>query len=350
MAAVWLLAGAAVWVQSYELRNRRLVLGEESLLGTTPLIRAPLAMGSYRLTLRKSGFDDVCYPIKIGREEHWDGCLRETSVPIWLPPKDTVHRELCYVPAGWYSSGGDPELETSLPKRRIWLDGFFMQRFPVQMHEYVDFLNDLIRRDRREDAHKAAPRARESDALLIEYTNDMFLVNVDQERLPVHSIDWHSANLYTQWYTEQTGVLWRLPNELEWEKSARGVDARTFPWGDFSDPSWACMRDSHQGSRDLVSVDQFAIDESPYGIRGLGGNVIDWTSSVYQQSGPELSDGCISFKESEAEEASEMVYKGGCWYFGSRFMRSADRHNISAQHRGNLIGFRMVCSVSELST
>jgi serine/threonine-protein kinase len=176
------------------------------------------------------------------------------------------------------------------------------------------------------------------------------LVDVDQERLPVHSIDWHSANLYTQWYTQKTGALWRLPNELEWEKSARGVDGRFFPWGDFPDPSWACMRDSHQASRDLVSVDQFAIDESPYGVRGLGGNVIDWTSSVYQQSGPELSDGCISLEEREVDDTSEMVYKGGCWYFGSRFMRSADRHNISAQHRGNLIGFRMVCSVSELST
>jgi formylglycine-generating enzyme required for sulfatase activity len=39
-----------------------------------------------------------------------------------------------------------------------------------------------------------------------------------------------------------------------------------------------------------------------------------------------------------------MVYKGGCWYFGERFMRVADRHAISAQHRGNLIGFRMAYS------
>ena len=306
-------------------------------------------MGSYRLTLRCSGRADVYYPVKIGREEHWDGRLRDDPVPIWLPGDDQLADDLCYVPTGWYMSGGDPELETSLPERRVWLEGFFMKRFPVQMHEYVEFLNDLVRSGQPEEARSAAPRARESDASLIEYHEGLFSVAPDQETLPVHSIDWHSAHSYTQWYAQRTGVRWRLPNELEWEKAARGVDGRFFPWGHFADPSWGCMRDSHQGNREVVSVERFPVDESPYGVRGLGGNVIDWTSSVYQKLGPEVHQGRVSALVEVPDDDAEVVYKGGCWYFGSRFMRSADRHHISAHHRGNLIGFRMVCSLADLA-
>ena len=339
---------AEIWIQSYELQNRRLVLGEASLLGMTPLIQVPLAMGSYRLTLKKQGFDDVYYPVNIAREDHWNSCLQEVSVPVWLPPKDTMSEDLCYVPAGWYESGGDLEVETSLTKRQIWLDGFFMKRFPVTMREYIEFLNDMIDMGHVKEAHNAIPKERDSDRLLLDYKDGKFQIEADKKNLPVHSIDWHSAQRYTQWYSKKVGQLWRLPSEFEWEKAARGVDGRFFPWGNFADPSWGCMRDSHQGSRNVSSIETFPVDESPYGVRGLAGNIIDWTSSLYQKTGTQIQNGCVVDAQENVQVDSEMVYKGGCWYFGSRFMRAADRHSMSANHRGNLIGFRMVCSLNEV--
>ena len=182
----------------------------------------------------------------------------------------------------------------------------------------------------------------------MEWKDGTFVCDPQQAQKPVHSITWFSAHRYTVWYAQQTDLPWRLPTEMEWEKAARGVDGRFFPWGDASDPSWACMRDSHVGSRDAVSVEMYPIDESPYGIRGLGGNVMDWTSSLYRKSGPILKNGRVLPEEQTILPDSEVVYKGGSWYFGSRFMRAADRHAISAQHRGNLIGFRMACSLSDV--
>ena len=60
-------------------------------------------------------------------------------------------------------------------------------------------------------------------------------------------VDWHGAQAFAAWESARTGQPWRLPRELAWEKAARGVDGRFYPWGDGFDPSWASMRRSHRG-------------------------------------------------------------------------------------------------------
>ncbi|MCP5024823.1 MAG: formylglycine-generating enzyme family protein, partial [Actinomycetia bacterium] len=93
---------------------------------------------------------------------------------------------------------------------------------------------------------------------------------------PVLNVDWYCATAYAAWHAARTGQPWRLPWDFEWEKAARGVDGRIFPWGDGIDPTYACFRDSHPGRPLPQLVDSFPLDVSPCGVRGLGGNVRDW--------------------------------------------------------------------------
>ena len=79
---------------------------------------------------------------------------------------------------------------------------------------------------------------------------------------PVVLIDWGGAKAYAAWLTQRTRQRWRLPMSLEWEKAARGVDGRIFPWGSFLDPSWCCIRQSHRGAPSIVPIHRYPSDVS----------------------------------------------------------------------------------------
>lgn len=348
--------GADVWLQEYTSHNNRLVAKTIRNLGKTPLQNISLAMGSYRLIIKKPGFEDVLYPIYIERQEHWKSWYDQADSGIWLPPKNSLDTKDKYVPAGWHWNGGDPALPTSLPRRRIWIDGMIFRCFPVRNIEYMDFLNDLIDAGNSDLALKYAPRERssspESGGMTFHVQRNGYFgfgpgqSNKTFANEPVSLVDWHSATAYSKWFSTKQNHSWRLPHEFEWEKAARGVDGRLYPWGDFVDPSWACMRDSHKGNRRPAPVNAYPIDESPYGIRGMGGNIIDWTNTIYQKEGPFIEQGKPKHLSNHQGNIDiEMVYKGGSWYFGDRFLRCADRHSMSANHRGNLIGFRLARTV-----
>ena len=271
--------GARVRLSRYVERHRRLVEAAPVDLGVTPLHAVPLAMGRYLCRLQLEGHVEVRYPIWIERQQHWDGVAPggETPVPIVLPPHGALGPDEVGVAAGWFWAGGDATAYQSLPRQRVWVDGFVIQRFPI-------------------------------------------VAEPTSQGLPRVHVSWHEAMGLAEVWRQRTGQGWRLPTELQWEKAARGVDGRYFPWGDHFDPTWCNVHDSAEVPG-LAPVDAFEVDESPYGVRGMAGNVRDW---------------CVDGGELR-------IVRGGAWNAPDpRLARAAYRTTRPAHTRQPRVGVRLV--------
>ncbi len=346
-------AGATIELFRYATIGRREVPVRAGEFGPTPVVEAPLAMGSWLLVLRAPGCHDVRYPVEIRRLHNWDGIRPDASTPtvIRLPRLGELAPEDIYVPPGWFRVGGDPDAASGLPAARMWADGFVLRRHPVQKFEFITFLNALLDAGREEEALRWAPRDRPTrvdvpGALLYPRGKDgrFRLDPLDSDgdpwlpSWPVFCIDRASAGAYAAWFAQATGLPWRLPHELEWEKAARGVDGRWFPWGDGFDPSRCHMRVS-QAERPIPrAVGSFPLDESPYGAREMAGLIRQWCANDFAQPG--ANDGRIVPAVS-GQEGSLASLRGGFWAGVERVCRGASRLGEVPTVRVNGIGFRV---------
>jgi formylglycine-generating enzyme required for sulfatase activity len=186
-------------------------------------------------------------------------------------------------------------------------------------------------------------------------------------QLPNHpqvGISWYEALAFTRWLTETLrrwpetpeeiarllaqGWQFTLPSEAEWEKAARGADARIYPWGNKPDTNCANYRDTGIGATSAVGC--FPGGASPYRVEELSGNVWEWTRSLWGKnwSKPEFrypyrfNDGRENLK---ASDDYARAVRGGAFDLLGHLLRSAFRlGNFPDFHRLIGSGFRVVFS------
>ena len=125
------------------------------------------------------------------------------------------------------------------------------------------------------------------------------------------------------------------------------MDGRFYPWGDHFDPSWCAMTDSHRGRRLLAQVDDYPVDTSVYGIRGMAGNVEDWCLDLHEPASPKVVDQVVRIPD-PAPDASPLEHRslrGGTWSGDARRCRSALRLRNDHRGRDTGTGFRLVFRV-----
>jgi serine/threonine-protein kinase len=352
-------AGARVTLKRYEVIDRYLTLDEATTrAGTTPIEALDIPRGSYLLIITAPGYREVRYPVAIGRGERWDGVRPgdASPYPIHLLRDDELGPEDMYVPAGWFIVGGDPRAGESLPRQRAWLDGFVIRKHPVINGDYVEFLNALIAEGRADEALRCCPReppgANVNDSTLLAYRRDeltgLYALRSPESdhALPVVFIDWHAAMAYAAYVARRTGLPWRLPSELEWEKAARGVDGRFMPWGDHVEPTWACVAGSHRERKRIMPVDDYLTDVSPYGVRGMAGNVRDWCVDRWSLEGPPVSGGVVQVEAASNDDDSYRPIRGGAWISAGDLSRLSVRYAERPSCLHGVLGFRLARTVA----
>jgi serine/threonine protein kinase/formylglycine-generating enzyme required for sulfatase activity len=345
--------GAQVEIFRYVEHDRLLVPEPFGPKRTTPLKALELPMGSYLFVLSRPGHLPVRYPVHIRREEHWDGVppREREPFPIRLPGPDELGEGEIYVPAGWFWAGADPA-HPDMPRERVWCDPFVILRNPITNREYAEFVNELNRSFRNDDATRHAPGA---GKIFGRFTKPLYELDrsgtyrlsneapMEAWDWPVVLVDWKSAGAYASWRALREGRSWWLPHELEWEKAARGVDGRAFPFGGYLDPTWAAMGESFVGKPEPVAVGAFASDDSPYGLRGAAGNVREWCRDRFHPRGPRTEGQRITSDRSPAVAGGNYrAVRGGGWASRAEDCRTTSRTAQLEEDRVADVGFRLL--------
>lgn len=246
----------------------------------TPTVMESLPPGHYLVILYREGHEAVRRPVRLVRGE-------TVEIRLALPKQGEVPRGFVLVPEGAYRAG-PAAVEATLPE-------FAMARFEVTAGEYLEFLNDPASvAERAAGGVVRAPRdATHGQPLWPQDPSGTFALPAGlRPDLPVAQIDLEDARAYAAWVGRAHPVAgWQfdLATAAEWEKAARGVDGRIYPWGNGFDPALCAMRDSVADAP--APVGAFPADESPYGVRDLAGSVAEWTLTGDDKNGYQVKGG-----------------------------------------------------------
>ncbi len=205
------------------------------------------------------------------------------------------------VPAGKFIFGDDDERSPN-KRQEVDLPAFYIDATEVSNGQYSRFVTAQRHADPDSENFKTNPN------------------------LPVTGVTLEDAKAFCSW----AGA--RVPTEPEWEKAARGIDGRIYPWGNPPLPS----------PGKLVAVDAYPERQSPYRALNMSGNAAEWTVSEFPVTDRELDD--MRKNTGRAE-----VSRNWCNVKGGSFLLEMDLFSRVYMRRGwptnqasPIIGFRCV--------
>ncbi len=222
---------------------------------------------------------------------------------------------MLFITGGIFQMGVEdaPEDADNGPARQVELDSFYLDQFEVSVQQYADFLNRL-------GANHNACNGVDCAVTLVSTTFTNLLNNLGvfearpgTGRYPATWITWEGAATYC------ASVNARLPTEAEWEYAARGVDGRSYPWGNATPilHETAVFNNNPDQSasvffgRAFVRVDSLPNGASPFGVFGMAGGVAEWVQDWYDPDS--YSQPLPAGGYNDDASSGLKVLRGGSW-------------------------------------
>ncbi len=229
-------------------------------------------------------------------------------------------------------------MEDEQPVHTVYLDSYFMDRYPVTNRQYREFI-------------LANPEWQKgqinSEYYDVNYLSDWKGNNFPRGKgnHPVTSVSWYAAMAYAQWKGK------RLPTEAEWERAARGgLKNKRFPWGDTIDKTKA---NYGKNIGKTTPVDEYPPNQ--YGLYDMSGNamekVLDEYNAHYYSISPRWNpvsgaDTIDQIIDDYKNVGTQRVVRGGSWASHIPYVRVSDRNRTDPDSTGELGGFRCVKDAS----
>lgn len=182
----------------------------------------------------------------------------------------SLEGDMVYIPPGPFIFGTDKKDESAdalsmgipkpwyadeTPQQKIFLKGFYIDRYEVTYKRYKKYIDDL-------------------DAVPPEnWEGKNFPEGKDNE--PVTHVTWYDAANFCQWAKKE------LPSEKLWERAARGKEGHEYPWGNTFQKNMANLSGKPGSKSKPVAVGSFPKGVSPEGVHDLIGNVWEWVNDDY---------------------------------------------------------------------
>jgi len=245
--------------------------------------------------------------------------------PAAPPDRLTLNgMEFCRIPAGKFIMGSaagdkDPFAYNEKPQHQVEIPyDYWLARYPVTNEAY----NLYVKTSGRGIKHLVWNWEMKKDH-------------------PVCYAPWKDVMAYCRWFNDLSkaelpaGLVLRLPTEAEWEKAARGLYGRIYPWGNAFDKDKCNTCESDK--RITTSVDLYSPQgDSPYGCADMSGNVWEWTHSIKKPYPYQANDGREDEKPSSAR-----VLRGGSYIYNAWNARCACRGGDVLFNLDFGLGFRV---------
>jgi formylglycine-generating enzyme required for sulfatase activity len=224
------------------------------------------------------------------------------------------------IPAGEFLMGdnlGGPEEQ---PEHNVNLDSYYIDLYEVTNARYAACVAD----------NSCDPPTQLGSATRSSYYDDP-----DFADFPVIFVNWAMAGQYCAWRGGS------LPTEAQWEKAARGSDARVFPWpGEVIDCTFANFWNSEATcQRDTTAVGSYPKGASPFGLFDMAGNVWEWVQDWFS---PDFYINSPADNPVGPADGGYRVLRGGGWTGSAGQQRTTTRGRNLPTGSWNYVGFRCV--------
>jgi len=197
-----------------------------------------------------------------------------------------------------------PVYVSEVPARRVHLDTYYIDRYPVTNYQYMKFTQST--------GHRRP----------LHWDHPMW----NQPMQPVIFVGWADARAYARWAGKS------IPSEAQWEKAARGTDGRWWSWGCEFYPERCNSREAGLGR--TSEIGQYHQGESPFGCYDMCGNVWEMCEGTWAEEKPPMRGGCFlgskTFVRATCRWSPEDTDTGAHW-LGFRCVKAAPQQALGSQ-------------------